>query len=98
MIGASCGYLAIISKESFRRSPKLFGQSLYRLYDRVRTTEVPMLQWATNRWHSIWHVGLTARSGGALLFAVASVVIATALRIGLGRISPDSAVFAPYYS
>jgi two-component sensor histidine kinase len=57
-----------------------------------------MLQWATNRWHSIWHVGLTARSGGALLFAVVSVVIATALRIGLGHISPDSAVFAPYYS
>jgi hypothetical protein len=26
------------------------------------------------------------------------VGIATALRIGLGRISPDSAVFAPYYS
>src|SRR5271154_3777642 len=57
-----------------------------------------MVEWATNRWHSIWHLGLTPRSGGALFFAVACVVIATALRIGLGRISPDSAVFAPYYS
>jgi two-component sensor histidine kinase len=57
-----------------------------------------MMGWATNRWHSIWHLGLTPRSGNALLFAVACVVIATALRIGLGRISPDSAVFAPYYS
>jgi two-component sensor histidine kinase len=43
-------------------------------------------------------VGLTPRSGGALFFALSCVGIATALRIGLGRISPDSAVFAPYYS
>jgi two-component sensor histidine kinase len=57
-----------------------------------------VVAWATNRWHSIWHVGLTTRSGAALCFAVACVGIATALRIGLGRISPDSAVFAPYYS
>jgi two-component sensor histidine kinase len=57
-----------------------------------------MFAWATNRWHSIWRVGLTPRSGGALFFAVACVGIATAVRIGLGRISPDSAVFAPYYS
>jgi len=33
-----------------------------------------------------------------MCFAVACVGIATAFRIGLGRISPDSAVFAPYYS
>jgi two-component sensor histidine kinase len=57
-----------------------------------------VVAWVTSRWHSIWHVGLTRRSGAALFFAVACVGIATALRIGLGRISPDSAVFAPYYS
>ena len=57
-----------------------------------------MVAWATNRWRSIWHLGLTLRSGAALFFAVGCVGIATALRIGLGRISPDSAVFAPYYS
>ncbi len=57
-----------------------------------------MVGWASNRWHSIWHLGLTPRSGAALLFAVACVGIATAFRIVLGRISPDSAVFAPYYS
>jgi two-component sensor histidine kinase len=57
-----------------------------------------MFEWATNRWHSIWHLGLTPRSGRCIAFAVACVGIATALRIGLGRISPDSAVFAPYYS
>jgi two-component sensor histidine kinase len=57
-----------------------------------------MVGWASNRWHSIWHLGLTPRSGAALFFTVACVGIASALRIGLGRISPDSAVFAPYYS
>jgi hypothetical protein len=31
-------------------------------------------------------------------FATGCVVIATLLRIGLGLISPDSAIFAPYYS
>jgi len=53
-----------------------------------------MIAWVTSRWHSIWHVGLTRR----LFFAVACVGVATTVRIGLGRISPDSAVFAPYYS
>jgi hypothetical protein len=33
-----------------------------------------------------------------MVFAAGCVVIATLLRIGLGLISPDSAVFAPYYS
>jgi two-component sensor histidine kinase len=57
-----------------------------------------MIRWATKRWHSIWHVGLAPRTWGAMCFAVACIGIATAIRIGLGRISPDSAVFAPYYS
>ncbi len=33
-----------------------------------------------------------------MFFALACALVATALRIGLGLISPDSAVFAPYYS
>jgi two-component sensor histidine kinase len=57
-----------------------------------------MMDWASNRWRSIWHAGLRPCSAAALLFAVASVAIATVVRIGLGLISPDSAVFAPYYS
>ena len=32
------------------------------------------------------------------MFAVACVAVATAVRVGLGLISPDCAVFAPYYS
>ena len=57
-----------------------------------------MLGQAASWWRSIWHSGLPPRSGEALLFAAISVALATALRFGLGRISPDSAVFAPYYS
>lgn len=57
-----------------------------------------MGEWATDRWRSMWHLGLIPRSSSAYFFAVACVGIATAFRIGLGRISPDSAVFAPYYS
>jgi two-component sensor histidine kinase len=57
-----------------------------------------VVAWATNRWRSIWRFGLRPRSGASLLFVVACVGFATTLRIGLGRISPDSAVFASYYS
>lgn len=57
-----------------------------------------MIGWASNRWCSIWHAGLRPRSMAAAVFAVACVGIATLVRIGLGLISPDSAVFAPYYS
>lgn len=57
-----------------------------------------MAAWVTNRWNSIWHLGLSPRSSAAFCFAIACVGLATTLRIGLGHISPDSAVFAPYYS
>jgi two-component sensor histidine kinase len=49
-------------------------------------------------WNSIWRVGLPPRSAASLTFAIACVGIATIVRTGLGLISPDSAVFAPYYS
>jgi two-component sensor histidine kinase len=55
-------------------------------------------RWIGNRWHLIWRVGLCPRSRSAFLFAVACVGMATFVRVGLGLISPDSAVFAPYYS
>jgi two-component sensor histidine kinase len=57
-----------------------------------------MIGWASDWWRSTWDAGLRPRSAAALLFAVACVAIATVVRIGLGLISPDSAVFAPYYS
>jgi two-component sensor histidine kinase len=57
-----------------------------------------MIRWAVDRWRWIWRWGLSPRSAAALVFAGVCVVIATAVRIGFGLISPDSAVFAPYYS
>jgi two-component sensor histidine kinase len=49
-------------------------------------------------WNTIWSVGLRPGSIPAMLFALVCVVVATLIRIGLGLISPDSAIFAPYYS
>ena len=57
-----------------------------------------LVKWGNERWHSIWHNGLHPRSVASLTFALACVGIATLVRIGLGLVSPDSAVFAPYYS
>ena len=49
-------------------------------------------------WNNIWSVGLPAGSLPAMLLALVCVAVATLMRMGLGFISPDSAVFAPYYS
>ena len=57
-----------------------------------------LIKRAIGAWNSIWHVGLPPGSAASLTFAIACVGIATIVRTGLGLISPDSAVFAPYYS
>lgn len=57
-----------------------------------------MVKLAIGRWRALWHGGLPPRSAVAVLFALVCVAIATIVRIGLGAISPASAVFAPYYS
>ena len=57
-----------------------------------------LIKWGIERWNSIWRVGLPSGSIASLTFAIACVGIATMVRTGLGLISPDSAVFAPYYS
>ena len=49
-------------------------------------------------WNTIWSVGLRPGSIPAMLLALVCVAVATLIRIGLGFISPDSAIFAPYYS
>ena len=57
-----------------------------------------MVKLALGWWRQLWHGGLPPRSVLSLIFALTCVAIATIVRIGLGAISPDSAVFAPYYS
>ncbi len=57
-----------------------------------------MMKWLFGWWRALWLGGLPSRSVTALLFALVCVGIATLVRIGLGAISPASAVFAPYYS
>lgn len=57
-----------------------------------------MLKLPYRFWRDLWHGGLPPRSAVSLLFALACVAVATIVRIGLGEISPASAVFAPYYS
>ncbi|HUI96019.1 MAG TPA: sensor histidine kinase [Xanthobacteraceae bacterium] len=57
-----------------------------------------MVRQAMDWWRAIWGLGLRPNSPAALVFALGCVVVATLVRIGLGWVSPDSAVFAPYYS
>jgi two-component sensor histidine kinase len=57
-----------------------------------------MVEWGIQRWHRIWRGGLRPGSLGALLFALACVVMATGLRLLLGLLSHGITMFAPYYS
>ena len=57
-----------------------------------------MFKRAIDWWRSVWGFGLRPCSLSAWVFALACVVLATLLRKTLGLVSPDSAVFAPYYS
>lgn len=57
-----------------------------------------MVRWAFGWWRRLWQGGLPAGSLFSIAFALVCVAIATFVRIGLGAISPASAVFAPYYS
>ncbi len=57
-----------------------------------------MVRRAIDWWRSLWSLGLRPRSWSAWVFALACVAVATLVRKGLGELSPDSAVFAPYYS
>jgi two-component sensor histidine kinase len=51
-----------------------------------------------DRLMEIWWFGLRRRSPAAFSFAVACVLVATAVHIVIGLLSPEVVVFAPYYS
>jgi two-component sensor histidine kinase len=55
-------------------------------------------RWGLSWWRSSWRGGLRPRSAASFVFALVCVALATLVRLGLGMVSPDSAVFAPYYS
>jgi two-component sensor histidine kinase len=57
-----------------------------------------MFKRGIDRLNTIWSVGLRPGTIPAMLFAVICVAAATLMRVSLGLISPDSAIFAPYYS
>jgi two-component sensor histidine kinase len=58
----------------------------------------PGVSWTVDHWHELWRFGLRPGSIPAMTFASICVILATAVRIGLGHIGPDSAAFAPYYA
>ncbi len=49
-------------------------------------------------WKTSWRGGLSSRSASSFIFALVCVAVATLVRLGLGLVSPDSTIFAPYYS
>lgn len=57
-----------------------------------------MLKRGIDYWRKVWTVGLRPGSTLAVVFALLCVVAATLVRLSLGLVSPDSAVFAPYYA
>jgi two-component sensor histidine kinase len=58
----------------------------------------PGVSWTVDHWLELWRFGLRPGSIPAMTFASICVILATAVRIGLGHIGPDSAAFAPYYA
>ena len=56
------------------------------------------VSWTVDHWHELWRFGLRSGSIPAMTLALICVILATAVRTGLGYISPDSAAFAPYYA
>jgi two-component sensor histidine kinase len=63
-----------------------------------RNTNGPTLDRSIAHCRALWRKGLRPGSLSALTFAIACVAIATIARLALGFISPDSAVFALFYS
>ena len=64
----------------------------------MRQAAARVVAWTVDHWAGLWTDGLRPRSPAGIAFALACVGLATAVRILLGEVGPESAAFAPYYS
>lgn len=64
----------------------------------MRHAAARVVAWTVEHWTGLWATGLRPGSPGGIAFALACVSLATAIRILLGEVGPESAAFAPYYS
>ncbi len=60
-------------------------------------TLLSQMQRVANSFRSLWRDGIRPRSVAAMLFAIVCVIVASAVRLGLGLITPDISVFASFY-
>jgi two-component sensor histidine kinase len=71
---------------------------LTKFGDSGRGGAAPIIKRGLDGCRAIWSAGLPPRSAASLALALICVTIATLVRLGSGLVSPDSAVFAPYYA
>lgn len=64
----------------------------------MRQAAARVVAWTVDHWAGLWTDGLPPGSPAGIAFALACVGLATAIRILLGEVGPESAAFAPYYS
>ena len=64
----------------------------------MRQAPPRVVAWTVDHWSALWRSGLRPGSLSALAFALGCVCLATAVRLLLGEVGPESAAFAPYYS
>jgi two-component sensor histidine kinase len=65
---------------------------------KMRQAAARVVAWTVDRWTSLWTTGLRPGSSSGIAFALACVCLATAIRVLLGEVGPESTVFAPYYA
>lgn len=64
----------------------------------MRHAAARVVAWTIEHWTRLWTDGLRPGSLSGIVFPLACVSLATAIRILLGEVGPESAAFAPYYS
>jgi two-component sensor histidine kinase len=97
-VASIAGGEPLIRSLATRDGEAALSRCCFSLADWFHRAEAAMVKRGMDWWRSIWGLGLRPRSVGAFIFALGCVAVATLVRLGLGLVSPDSAVFAPYYS